>query len=503
MTVLAIDQGTTSTKAFLLKADGDFSSVGNITHRQLHPASGWVEHDAEELASNIEALIDKAVRQDPHIAGIALANQGETVVAWDRRTKKPLYSAIVWQDQRTQPLLDGLSADAREYTMRRTGLPLDAYFSAAKLSWLLRNVPAVARLARAGQLGLGTSDAFFIDRLTGVYASDVTTASRTSLMDLRSCHWDAELCRIFGVPIELLPTIHPSTCLFGTVPRGQREIPIVAAMVDQQAALFGHGCRAPGETKVTFGTGSFVMMISGALPIMGRKGMLPTVAWALPGERCIYALDGGDYAAGAAIEWAIELGVAKSLSDFDLPEGPSALERGLAFVPALAGLGAPYWDREASGLWIGLRQNTTGVDMRRAILEGIALRGVELIESLGVSSERPISIDGGLTRNATFVRSLADMLARPVLLRDSPDLTALGAAQLGFLSLGLDLPPRREDQDRLVTPSARSAAIRSFRFVFSQAVEASRAFGNALADPPRDISDTPDRQVSSFNEEKG
>jgi glycerol kinase len=493
MTVLAIDQGTTSTKAFLLKADGDFRSVGSITHRQFHPVRGWVEHDAEELALNIEALIDKAVEQEPHISGIALANQGETVVAWDRRTKKPLYSAIVWQDQRTQPLLDALSADAREYAGTRTGLPLDAYFSAAKLSWLFQNVPAAGSLAHAGHLGLGTSDAFFIDRLTDVYASDVTTASRTSLMDLRSCHWDAELCRIFGVPIELLPTIRPSTGLFGTVQRGQRKIPIVAAMVDQQAALFGHGCRAPGDAKVTFGTGSFAMMISGAQPVMDRTGMLPTVAWAFPGEPCVYALDGGDYTAAAAIEWAIQLGLANSLSDFDLPEGLSALERGLAFVPALAGLGAPYWDREASGLWIGLRQSTTAAEMRRAVLEGIALRGVELIESLGVSSDRPISIDGGLTCNATFVRLLADLLARPLLLRDSPDLTALGAAQLGFLSLGLDLPPRREDRDRLVIPSTRSTAVRSFRFAFSEAVEASRAFGRALADPPRDISDMPDR----------
>jgi len=494
MTVLAIDQGTSSTKAFLLRADGDFRLVGRLTHRQFHPANGWVEHDAEELASNIEALINKAVHEEPGISGIALANQGETVVAWDRRTKKPLYSAIVWQDQRTQPLLDGLTADARAFAMARTGLPLDAYFSAAKLAWLLQNVRAVADAAHAGHLGLGTSDAFFIDRLTDVYASDVTTASRTSLMDLRSCHWDAELCRIFGVPIELLPTIQPSAGRFGMVLRGGCKIPIVAALVDQQAALFGHGCRAPGEAKITFGTGSFVMMISGAVPIMDRNGLFPTVAWAFPGEPCIYALDGGDYTAAAAIEWAIGLGLENSLSDFDLPEGPSALEQGLVFVPALAGLGAPHWDRKASGLWIGLRQSTTAADMRRAVLEGIGLRAVELIESLGVSSDRPISIDGGVTCNKTFVHSLADFLARPVLLRDSPDLTALGAAQLGFLSLGLDLPPRGEGQDRLVFPSARSTAVRRLRFVFSQAVAASRAFGQALADPPRDLSDTPDQQ---------
>ncbi len=311
-------------------------------------------------------------------------------------------------------------------------------------------------------------------------------------MDLPSCRWEPKLCDIFGVPIELLPSIQPSAGRFGNVLRGQLDIPIVAAMVDQQAALFGHGCRQPGEAKVTFGTGSFAMMISGARPVMDKPGLVPTVAWGFPGKPCVYALDGADYAAAAAIEWAIGLGLANSLSDFDLAEGPSALERGLVFVPALAGLGAPHWDRGASGLWIGLRQSTTTADMLRAIVEGIGLRAVELIDSLGVSNDRPISIDGGLTSNAAFVRLLADLLGRPVLLRNSPNLTAFGAAQFGFLSLGLELPPRVESQDKLVFPSSRSTKLRKLRFVFSQAVESSRAFGQAVSDSRRGMPETQD-----------
>ena len=206
MKILAIDQGTTSTKAFILGDEGEFRLVGRLHHEQFHPAPGQVEHDAEELASNIESLIDKALRDEPEIAGVALANQGETVVAWDRRNKKPLYRAIVWQDQRTQSTLDELPPDAHDYIRVRAGLPADAYFSASKLSWLLRNVPQVAEAARGGYLGLTTSDSFFIDRLTNEYMTDVTTASRTSLMDLHTRVWDPGLCRIFGVPLELLPS---------------------------------------------------------------------------------------------------------------------------------------------------------------------------------------------------------------------------------------------------------------------------------------------------------
>lgn len=349
MKILAVDQGTTTTKAFVLTDDASFSSVGRIAHKQFHLADGKVEHKAEELAANIEALIDRALDQGHDIDGIALANQGETVVAWDRRTKKPLYHAIVWQDQRTKFDLDALSAEARAYIMARTGLPTDPYFSASKLAWLLKNVPAVAEAAHAGHLGLGTSDTFFIDRLTGEYVTDVTTASRTSLMDLRSCAWDRELCRIFEVPLEFLPSIRPSTGHFGLAERKKKQMPIIASIVDQQAALYGHGCREAGDAKITFGTGTFVLSVTGSSPVLSQEGMIPTVAWMHSMQPPVYALDAGDYTASAAVEWVIRLGLAKSLADFEFAEGTSALERGLVFVPALGGVGCSVLGSQRAG----------------------------------------------------------------------------------------------------------------------------------------------------------
>jgi glycerol kinase len=477
MTILAIDQGTTSTKAFILDDEGELRLVGRSHHAQYHPAPGQVEHDAEELASGIESLIDKALRDEPEIAGIALANQGETVVAWDRRNKKPLCRAIVWQDQRTQSMLNALGSDARDYIRTRAGLPADAYFSASKLSWLLRKVPQVAEAACGGYLGLATSDSFFIDRLTNEYMTDVTTASRTSLMDLHALTWDPELCRIFGVPFDLLPPIRPSTGRLAVIARSGRSIPLVASLVDQQAALFGHGCRVRGDAKVTFGTGAFVMTITGPSPVVDQKGMAPTVAWQHSGEEARYALDAGDFTAAAAVGWTMSLGLACSLGDFDLAQEPSALERGLAFVPALAGLAAPHWDRTASGMWIGLRQDTTAAHMRRAVLEGIALRSAELIEGLPLSCDRPISADGGLASNGGFVQFLADALGSPVQLKLTHELTSLGAAEMGFVGLGCSPPGRAPDGDRLICPSAASPRIRSLRAIFSKAVQMSREFG--------------------------
>jgi len=477
MKILAIDQGTTSTKAFILEDEGLLRPVGRLHHAQFHPAPGQVEHDAEELASNIESLIDKALREEPEIAGVALANQGETVVAWDRRNKKPLYRAIVWQDQRTQSTLDELPSDARDYIHGRTGLPADTYFSASKLSWLLRNVPQVAVAARGGYLGLTTSDGFFIDRLTNEYVTDVTTASRTSLMDLHTRVWDPELCKIFGVPLDLLPSIRPSTGRLGMISRLGKNVPLVATLVDQQAALFGHGCRARGDAKVTFGTGTFALAITGPSPILNWKGMIPTVAWEHSDEEALYALDGGDYTAAAAVDWTIRLGLACNLADFDLPQEPSALERGLVFVPALAGLAAPHWDRAAAGMWIGLRQDTTPAHMRRAVLEGIAIRSVELIEGLPALGERPISADGGLSGNHGFMQFFTDALGSPVQLKLTHELTSLGAAEMGFVGLGRKPPERNANDDRLICPSPASDRIRSLRPIFYKAVQMSREFG--------------------------
>ncbi len=476
MTVLAIDQGTTSSKAFLLHQDGRFEPVGTRTHEQFHPAEGLVEHDAEELATHVESLIDEALDRDRGIEALALTNQGETVVAWDRRTKKPLYRAIVWQDQRTQSMLDAWDEERREIVRRLSGLPLDAYFSASKLAWLWTNVPEVARAAREGRLGLGTSDAFFVDRLTGGAETDVTTASRTSLMNIKTLQWDPELCGLFGVPLEVLPRIEPTVHSFGETRRGRGTLPLVVSIVDQQAALFGHGCRKPGDMKITFGTGAFALALAGETPPAPRDGLVPTVAWKIGAAPALYALEGGDYTASAAVDWAIRVGIASSIADFELPDGPSALERGLAFVPSLAGLAAPHWDRNAAGLFLGLKQDTGSADLRRAVLEGVALRAAELIDVLAADVSAT-SIDGGLSKNAAFARFLADATGRPVLIREHADLTALGAAELGYHGIGKPPPAREAGSAARLDPGPRSARIRSLRTRFSRAIAIAREWG--------------------------
>lgn len=474
MTILAIDQGTTSTKAFLLHEDGRFETIGARKHEQIHPGDGLVEHEAEALIGNIEALIDEALTKSSHVEGIALANQGETVVAWDRQTGKPLHNAIVWQDQRTQAWLDALPDDKRRAITAESGLPIDAYFSASKLAWLLAQAPDAKTLAAEGRLGLATSDAFFIERLTGVYATDITTASRTSLMTLETGAWSPALCELFGVSQSLLPRIVPTTGVIGEIKRKGHTIPLLASAVDQQAALFGHGCREPGDLKITFGTGTFALAITGGRPRRDADGLVPTVAWKLDGDAPVYALDGGDYAAAAAVDWAMSIGLAGSLADFELEDGPSGLERGLVFVPALAGLAAPHWDRNAAGAFMGLKLGTTAADMRRAVLEGVALRAAELVEALTGESGGELSVDGGLTRNRVFLQFLADTLGRAVRVNETSELTGYGAALLGFAALGKPAPPRQSGGAHRVVPSPGSAAIRKARRTFARAIAAVR-----------------------------
>lgn len=424
--ILAIDQGTTSTKAYRLDEAGNTVVIGNRTHRQIRPHAGWVEHDLVELLENVQALLKDAGR----VGTVGLANQGETVVAWDARTKRPLANAIVWQDDRTSAVTEKLKAEGAEaVTLARAGLPLDPYFSATKLRWLLDNADGARDLQLQGRLRLGTSDAYFIDALTGEFATDVSTASRTSLMDLRALRWDETLCDLFGVPLDCLPEIRPTVGDFGDLPGGAR---FVASAVDQQAALFGHGCHGAGDIKITFGTGAFALGLTGSMPVMdGSSGLLPTVAWQIGGADTQYALDGGILTAGSALEWVRGIGLLDDFSSLDLLEGPSAAERGLFFVPAQAGLGCPYWDRTARGGWIGIGLDTPREDLARAVVEGIALRAAQLIGAFAkLSGVGRVSIDGGLSRSIYFARFLANALGRKISVAESADLTAIGVLQL-------------------------------------------------------------------------
>jgi glycerol kinase len=434
MKVLAVDQGTTSTKAFTLDESGGFHAVATFDHRQIYPQAGWVEHDPEELLANILRCLKAAGPVD----AIGIDNQGETVVAWDAKTGRPVYNAIVWQDARTQAATEKLKADgAEELTLKRAGLPLDPYFSASKLRWLLDHGEEAKSLLKQGRLRLATSDAFFHGRLTGTFATDVTNASRTSLMSLETCKWDPELCKLFGVPIECLPEIRPTTGDFGAF----GKIPVTASVVDQQAALFGHG----NPVKITFGTGAFALAATGETRVDGSKfGILPTVAWKLGKAAPQFAMEGGVYNAASAVNWARSLGLFKEYSEISSFENPSALSRGIVFVPALSGLGCPHWDRAASGLWIGMGLDTTAKDMAQALLEGVALRAAEVIAAMNeITLLGPsVSIDGGLANNSYFNQFLANALGKTVIVQSSPELTALGAARLAMLGAGVkSLPP--------------------------------------------------------------
>ena len=434
MRVLAIDQGTTGTKAFVYDSDGRFMQVFAAEVTQHFPQPGWVEHDGEELLRHIETAMEKGGRID----AVGIANQGETLLAWDTETGIPIYRAIVWQDDRSKDFCEMLKAQgAEELTKAKAGLPLDPYFSASKMRWLLDNVPEARSLLEQGRLHVGTSDAFFLERLTGQFATDVTTASRTSLMSLDTFQWDESLCELFGVPMACLPAIRPTTGPFGKN--------ITASMVDQQAALFGHGCMLPGDGKITFGTGAFALTLVGPKrPPQDQSGLLPTVAWKIGDQPPDFALDGGVYNAASAVNWAKGLKLFTGYSDINAFDAPPAIARKLAFVPALSGLAAPHWDRNAAGLWIGLGLDTTAKDMMQAVLEGIALRAVEVMEAMGRQGGRgaALSIDGGLSQNPYFGQFLSNALAREVIVASSADLTGLGVARMAMIGAGATaLPP--------------------------------------------------------------
>ena len=472
MTVLALDQGTTSTRALVVDGDGSVRVLTSLTHRQSYPRPGWVEHDPEELLANLRACLDAA---GADVDAVALANQGESCLGWNAQTGEPVSPVIVWQDDRTEAVTAELrAAGAEAEVRRRAGLPLDPYFSATKLAWILRESDEARRLAAAGLLRLGTTDSFFRDRLTGRFETDVTTASRTSLMNLRTGAWDEALCRLFGVPIDCLPAITASTGDLGEVVCGGRRVPLAASLVDQAASLYGHGCRVAGDTKITFGTGAFALTVVDAPPDTNETGgLLPTVAWRKRGEATAYALDGGVYCASSAVNWARGLGLFADFSEIDGFDGPAAVDRGLVFVPALAGLACPQWDRRARGAWLGMSLDTGRRDLMQALVEGVALRTAQAIAA--IERHQPVagvvSIDGGMSRNGYFCQFLSDVLGREVVVSAEPELTAVGAATLAAEAVGAPIArdrrgrsvsPRVGRPDRLDLFGAACAAVQAF-----------------------------------------
>ncbi len=430
MSVLAIDQGTTSTRAMTLDDHGVATITMVIEHEQFYPQKGWVEHDPEELIRNVLNCMESG--EDSSAIGID--NQGESCLAWNAETGEAICPVIVWQDNRTHDVIEALKANgAEELVEQKTGLPLDSYFSASKFDWIIRTIPQAKELLKKGKLRLGTTDAFFLDRLCGKFVTDITTASRTSLMDLDTGQWDPQLCELFGVPIEALPQIVPTTGDFGSVNIKGKSIPVTASIVDQQASLYGHGCRTSGDAKITFGTGAFALTLTGAQSYRApQKGLLPTIAWQLDGEAPVYALDGGVHCASSAVNWARSLGLFNDFSQINHFERPPAIERNLVFVPALNGLACPHWDRRATGLWIGLSQDTQPLDMVQAVIEGVALRACEVLDAMNdfTPVSKAISVDGGMSGNPYFCQFLSNILERDIKVPAFNELTAFGTAML-------------------------------------------------------------------------
>jgi glycerol kinase len=445
--VLAIDQGTTSTRAILFDREARAVAVAQRELEQHYPGRGWVEHDPEriwldvlEVARTVLAQVDAG-----RVAAIGIANQRETIIVWDRSTGEPIHRAIVWQDRRTAEECARLKAEGAEALVReRTGLLLDPYFSAAKIAWILDHVPGARARAERGELACGTIDCFLLWRLTGgtVHATDVTNAGRTSLFDIRRQCWDAELCRLFSVPEPLLPEVHDNSHLFGVTAPGlfDAQLPIAGMAGDQQAALFGQACFAPGMAKSTYGTGCFMLVNTGAEAVTSRHRLLTTPAYRL-GGRMAYALEGSIFVAGAAVKWLRDgLGVIADAAETDSMATRVADSHGVYMVPAFVGLGAPYWDPDARGAIFGLTLDATAAHLARAALEAVAYQTLDLAEAMALDSAAAPSamrIDGGMTANGWLCQFLADILEVPVERPQNLETTALGAAFFAGLATGV------------------------------------------------------------------
>jgi glycerol kinase len=463
--LLAIDQGTTGTTALVMDVEG--RTLGRATREfpQHFPQPGWVEHDPEEIWISVRRAIvgafEAAAMGWDAIAAIGITNQRETTLLWERSSGKAIHRAIVWQDRRTTERCAELEAAGHGTKVRETtGLVLDPYFSGTKIAWLLDHVPGARARAEKGELAFGTIDAYLIWRLTSgaVHATDVTNASRTMLMNLRTLAWDDEMCALLGVPRALLPSIVPSAGSIAStqgldhIPSG---IPVTGIAGDQQAALFGQACFTEGDVKCTYGTGAFVLIHTGARPVASRFGLLTTVGWKI-GNDVVYALEGSSFVAGAAVQWLRDgLGLIRSASEVEALAREVPSSEGVTFVPALAGLGAPYWDAPARGLITGITRGTRAAHLARATLEAIAHQVDDLVRAMADDLHAPVSrmrVDGGAAANDLLMELQADLsnltIERPAELES----TARGAAMLAGLGVGLFATP---DQAAAMSKPAR------------------------------------------------
>ena len=446
--VLALDQGTSSSRAIVFDRRGRAVATAQQEFTQHYPQPGWVEHDPRDLWNSIRRTALGAVAEanltGKNISALGITNQRETTLLWDRRTGRPLHRAIVWQDRRTAELCAQLKRRELEPLFtRKTGLVLDPYFSGTKLRWLLDHIPGARRRAEKGELAFGTVDTWLLWQLTGgrIHATDASNASRTLLLNLSTGEWDDELLKLLRIPREILPEVRPSSGTFGEVSalRALRGVPISGIAGDQQAALFGQACWSPGMAKNTYGTGCFLLMHTGEKPVVSKNKLLTTIAWKIDG-RLNYALEGSVFIGGAVVQWLRDgLGLIAKSSDVEKLAARVPDNGGVYLVPAFAGLGAPHWDADARGAIVGLTRGSNAAHLARAALESIAYQSADLLRAMEADSGRKLRglrVDGGAVVNNALMQFQADLLRVPVVRPRTTETTALGAAYLAGLAVG-------------------------------------------------------------------
>ena len=485
--ILALDQGTSSSRAIVFDETGAMCAVAQKEFRQIFPRSGWVEHDPHEIWSSQASVIAEAITtldiNGLNIAGIGITNQRETTIVWDSDTEEPIYNAIVWQDRRTSDYCDKLKSEGvTEMIRRKTGLIIDAYFSATKIKWILDNVPGARERANKGKLLFGTVDTWLIWRLTRgeVHVTDVSNASRTMLFNINTLQWDDELLKMFDIPRSMMPEVRSSSEIYGHTKTTifAHKVPIAGIAGDQQAALFGQMCIEPGMVKNTYGTGCFLLMNSGDKPIISQNNLITTVAWKI-GDKVNYALEGSIFVGGSVVQWLRDgLGVIKSSSEVEELASRVPDTNGVYFVPALTGLGAPWWDQYARGTIVGISRGTTTAHIARAALEGIAFQTMDITAAMSRDAGLPLrelKVDGGASRNNLLMQFQADILGTRVIRPRVVETTALGAAYLAGLAVGywssVEQIRKQWHVDRIFEPTWDETAISKARDGWEDAVK--------------------------------
>ena len=446
--ILALDQGTSSSRAIVFDHEGNICSVAQMEFTQYFPKPGWVEHNPMEIWSSEAAVIAEAITKlginGKSLAAIGITNQRETTIVWDAETGAPVYNAIVWQDRRTSAFCDELKAQGLVDKIReKTGLIIDAYFSGTKIKWILDNVPGAREKALAGQLRFGTVDSWLVWQLTRgeVHVTDVTNASRTMLFNIHTLEWDKELLDLLDIPASMMPAVKSSSEVYGHTKTTifAHEVPIAGIAGDQQSALFGQMCIEPGSVKNTYGTGCFLLMNTGSKPILSQNNLLTTVAWKI-GDCVNYALEGSIFVGGSVVQWLRDgLGVIRSSSEIEALAASVPDNGGVYFVPALTGMGAPYWDQYAHGVICGITRGTTSAHIARAALEGIAFQTMDIVHAMEKDAGVPLAelkVDGGASRNNLMMQFQADILGACVVRPQVTETTAMGACYLAGLAVG-------------------------------------------------------------------